>query len=573
MGDFFQKLISFQGTQNKSLRFYVCGPTVYDHAHIGHARTYISMDITFRILTGYFKLPITFAMNITDIDDKIIDKMKSTFASTTLASLQVSNDDLKKRLFDVSKTFELSFWNSLTRLNVLRPSFISHATDYITEMIEILEFMMANDGKIIYKTIDGLYFSTDRYRSHGFQYPFLASNHNSDVSMKIHQTTHKYNDQDFCVWKFTKSQLEPFWDARFGKGRPGWHLECVIMIESMFENTGLDCHFGGIDLKFPHHENELALAKSIQFLRKNKTRQRSSHSNSSSLQNTNSNNSITTSEQIIEQSLQNANVNDTRTYTDFNKTNVKNQNELLHSLETNRWCDNFVHFGHLNIKNHKMSKSEKNFISVDQLLEKYSSNQLRIFFLQYPWKTSINFEWHSMEAALLIDLTISRFLSQKMNTPAVCYFKLSKKQIEMQKEFNDYKLTIDKAFKNNLEYHVAFSVLLNLITMTNKYLCSQRLDTTVLEIQSYVHDIISLFGLDYHQVEDKELEQVIDQFVEFRQTIRTSSLQSEKSNLRKSNLNLCDKIRAQVSSRIKIEDCNQSDNEKCKWYFCHDSRN
>ena len=235
----------------RPLTWYSCGPTVYDSAHLGHARTYVCTDIIRRILMYHFGVPLHFAMGITDIDDKIIAKGKlAGFGNDRSKYLQLAN------------SYEQEFFFDLDRLNVLRPDAVLKVSHYIPEIIEFVQNLVQQ--KHAYLTAQGVYFqvqslpSIKEYDRFGVIPTSLESRLDPLVETDIDydgNLTTKTNVRDFALWKnFPRN--EPGWESPWGWGRPGWHIECSTMTYQYFGKY-LDIHSGGVDLKFPHHTNEI----------------------------------------------------------------------------------------------------------------------------------------------------------------------------------------------------------------------------------------------------------------------------------------------------------------------------
>ena len=214
--------------EKTQLNIYLCGPTVYDDAHLGHARSSICFDLLRRTLKalGY---KVKFARNYTDIDDKILKKMRES----------------GKNLEELSEFYILNYEKDMKALNVLDPDFKPRATHYIKEML-ILITKLYNQG-FAYILEDGIYFDTSKDK----EYLSLSKRTLEQNQSRLENFANKKNESDFVLWKFD----ENFYESEFGKGRPGWHTECVAMIEALFKNQ-CDIHAGGADLLFPHHENE-----------------------------------------------------------------------------------------------------------------------------------------------------------------------------------------------------------------------------------------------------------------------------------------------------------------------------
>jgi len=237
----------FNTLSNKKQRFipinkdkvnmYVCGPTVYDSPHIGNARPLVIFDVLFRLLKNiYGKNKVTYVRNITDVDDKIIESSKNK---------KISIEELTKK---ITKNFH----DDCEYLNCLKPNFEPKATNHIDEMIKMISKLIKN--KNAYENEKHVYFSVSSFKKYG-----ILSNKNSDqlvAGSRVEISKYKKNPLDFVLWK-PSDDNDPGWESPWGRGRPGWHLECSVMGEK-FLGKNFDIHGGGLDLVFPHHENEIA---------------------------------------------------------------------------------------------------------------------------------------------------------------------------------------------------------------------------------------------------------------------------------------------------------------------------
>ena len=347
-------------SKDGALTWYSCGPTVYDAAHIGHARTYVCTDIIRRILTDIHNKDVNFAVGVTDIDDKIIDRA---------AARGIKGWPDTERMV---RGLEHEFFSDLDALNVRRPDAILRVTEHIPEIISYIEAILAT-GRA-YSTPDGVYFSVascgDNYlvfqdlksvsvdaaellatteiplASSGVSSGADSADSGDNASFTLPPLGNKKDRRDFALWKAVKEN-EPFWDSPWGPGRPGWHIECSAVTHSYF-GSKMDIHSGGIDLQFPHHTNEIA--------------QCAAHSCSAPAD----------------------------------------------------WVKFWIHTGHLYIEGRKMSKSLKNFISIQDYLQgSYSPNpavDFRIFCLQFKYHTNIHFSQERVDEAALFRRKIENYL-------------------------------------------------------------------------------------------------------------------------------------------------------------------
>ena len=230
----------FEPIKNNKVGMYVCGPTVYDFPHIGNARPLVVFDVLFRLLKKiYGKNKITYVRNITDIDDKIIESSKKN----------------NKSIEELTETITTSFHKDCKYLNCLEPSFEPRATQHIKEMITMVTNLINN--KHAYENEKHVYFSVSSFEEYG-----KLSNKNQKeliAGSRVEISKHKKDPLDFILWKPSEAN-DPGWDSPWGRGRPGWHLECSVMSEK-FLGKKFDIHGGGLDLVFPHHENEIAQSR------------------------------------------------------------------------------------------------------------------------------------------------------------------------------------------------------------------------------------------------------------------------------------------------------------------------
>ncbi len=229
--------------ESGKLSIYLCGPTVYGPPHLGHGRATLVYDVLRRYLT-WTGIDVRLVSNITDIDDRIIER--------------AAREDRPWQ--DITNRCEAVWFEAMAGLNVERPTDVPHATEYVPEMVAMIAELI--DLAKAYATADGVYLSVETVPDYG-----LLVNQNLDDMLagggdrEVYGADNKRNAADFALWKISKPG-EPSWPAPWGDGRPGWHSECVVMSLDLL-GEGFDLHCGGMDLKFPHHENERAQAVAL----------------------------------------------------------------------------------------------------------------------------------------------------------------------------------------------------------------------------------------------------------------------------------------------------------------------
>jgi len=222
---------------------YLCGPTVYGPPHLGHGRATLVYDILRRYLS-YTGLQVRLVSNITDIDDKIIDRAQREGRPWN----------------EITDKCENVWFEAMGKLGVQRPDDVPHATEYVQQMVDMIATLIGRDAA--YVTDDGVYLSIAAVPDYGL----LAHQSVDDMlsgggDREVFGAGNKKHPADFALWKFTKPS-EPAWPSPWGEGRPGWHSECVVMSLELL-GEGFDLHCGGADLRFPHHENERAQAVAL----------------------------------------------------------------------------------------------------------------------------------------------------------------------------------------------------------------------------------------------------------------------------------------------------------------------
>ena len=302
---FSNSLEEFVPINGNKVNMYVCGPTVYDYPHLGHARCYITWDMVLRYLR-FLGYDVTYCRNVTDVDDKIINKAKAENTTTEVIS---------KRYYEI-------FSEAMAKLNVTKPDIEPFATKTIGEMIAIVKDLIKND--YAYEVDGDVYFRVKKFKDYGM----LSKQSIDDLQAgaRVEASDKKEDVLDFALWKKDEEFGYP---SPWGKGRPGWHIECSAMSRKHLAKQ-LDIHAGGADLIFPHHENEIA------------------------------------------------------------------QSECANGCKVVKY---WLHNGFVTINKEKMSKSLKNFITIQDLLEKYDANTIRFFILTNHYRMPVEFNDEALLSA------------------------------------------------------------------------------------------------------------------------------------------------------------------------------
>jgi len=608
------------------ITWYSCGPTVYDSAHMGHARTYLTIDILRRILEDYFGFEVFAVMNVTDIDDKIILKSRRAYVLRTFVeahrgkdldadtrtlvknaweaqlkciekreadvAAKLSSKEIKeseaeslrnliakdKKLADdavaavaTAKTFEelekqpgasealslflderdgakvegmveicrkhaakyeAEFFEDMEALHCRPPEALTRVTEYVDRIIDFIDRIIQNG--FAYVSNGSVYFDTVAFQKHpDHTYGRLkpnatnaanaaaaaapqtanpaaasaAAENDGELGAQANQAEKKC-PADFALWKRSKAG-EPFWESKWGPGRPGWHIECSTMASDVI-GSELDVHFGGQDLRFPHHENELA------------------------------------------------------------------QSEAYHGCK--QWVRYFLHAGHLDIDGLKMSKSLKNFITIRQALAAgYTPRQLRMMVLLASWDKGMNFSDDTMEHARNADRAFTEFFhvvkflvrSVPAGAPAVW----GERERALRAALAKAQSTVHKALLDNFDTPTAMGALLELVRRVNDYssgcnASDPKLSARVLLVQrcaQYVTKMLRIFGLigspseeigyggdDQSSSAEAVVTPIVDAWAKFRTDVRTRARELKDQPL----LNMCDVIRDEAMPKlgVRLED-------------------
>jgi len=240
----------FEPLNPPNVGMYVCGITPYDETHLGHGRAYVTFDVIRRYLRelGY---KVKYVQNITDIDDKIINKAKKTNNKQQISN-NTKEPNIKQKCKEITDEYTEAYFEVMDKLNVERADEYPRATDNIEGMIKWVKGLMDKD--YAYMVQGDVYFEVDKFKN----YAALSKRKKKDMlaGARVAVDDRKKSPLDFALWKAAK-EGEPSWDSPWGKGRPGWHIECSVM-STKYLSQQFDIHGGGMDLVFPHHENEIA---------------------------------------------------------------------------------------------------------------------------------------------------------------------------------------------------------------------------------------------------------------------------------------------------------------------------
>jgi cysteinyl-tRNA synthetase len=536
--------------ERNHVKFYICGPTVYNSSHLGHARAYLTFDIIRGILEDFFSLDVSYVMNITDIDDKIILRGRQahliekwmqehpTLDANVVADLTASVEQAKVKLQEKIKEFaepkdeearnmkalyekqlageqailvdlianesadaitklcekhstikdnlgvwldgkygkgtfdneifmkfaryyEQEFMQDMQDLGVRPPTVMTRISEYVPEVVSYVERIIANGYG--YVAEDGsVYFDTEAFKTAGHCYRKLVPPaKDADDSKLLAEgegalasdgPSLKKCPNDFVLWKTSKPG-EPVWTSPWGEGRPGWHIECSAMASAVFDDN-MDMHGGGVDLKFPHHDNELA------------------------------------------------------------------QGEAHYGCH--QMVNNFLHAGHLHIEGLKMSKSLKNFTTIREGLKNYTPNQIRMLFLLNSWDKPMNFSEKQLQESAAKEKQFHEFFQNlKMilrDQSALPVKKWGRSTAAEQKQKEgetksstathteydlwcalvDCRKSVDERLRDNFDTNTSLRALCDLVTFTNKYLSFNKAKEQgylLLDVGKYIAKVLTAFGV------------------------------------------------------------------------------
>ncbi|OQO13929.1 hypothetical protein B0A48_00804 [Cryoendolithus antarcticus] len=569
----------------ETVSWYACGPTVYDDAHLGHARNYVSTDIIRRILQDYFKLDVNFVMNITDVDDKIIiaareqhvldqwlagrssvddevrkntsdafawfvdkrlpdlpkhtvftnyvdsfeqsyghvlqgkstandgtppgddeakvkryhkealaavnaleagDSNLQSFIEGASSVLKPHLDSLHGHLIDgsdhniftkLTKKYEQRYFEDMASLNVLPPDKLTRVTEYGPQIVDYVKRIQDNGFAYEHEELPkkvpideesvnenpakakSVYYDTGKWVASGGEYARLkpasktdkAAQADGEGSLASKDSTFKRSAADFALWKASK-QGEPFWESPWGKGRPGWHIECSAMASDVLGKQ-IDIHSGGVDLAFPHHDNELAQSEAYWC-------------------------------------------------------------EQGHVDPKNQWVNYFIHMGHLSIEGQKMSKSLKNFTTIRESLatKEFTSRRLRIIFLQGAWGSGLEISKTVKETAAKWEESIENFFLNVNDLPEMKDLSLASNGTSgtassLDGALQEAKQAFREALQDSFDTPTATRSIADLVSKYNTEANSDRRvpNATSLSIARWVTEMVHMFGLDATRLQPEQI--------------------------------------------------------------------
>lgn len=518
---------------NRGIACYCCGPTVYADAHLGHARTYVWFDIFRRVLEATAATqqapPPLFVINITDVDDKI---------------LAAASENSNTAPLDHAREYELKFWQDMERLNCLRPHVVVRVSEYVEDAIIPYIQALVDRGmayKVDSSTEGGVLFDVGAFeqsqQTYGKLVPNLCSSSDEEAPRVSPEHSTKRDPRDFALWKLKKPTESLSWASPWGDGRPGWHIECSAMIESVqkqFSSYDFRVHAGGIDLKFPHHTNEIAQAEAY--------------------------------------------------------------NQCCPAPSTTEWIPHWMHTGHLHVEGLKMSKSLKNFITIDSQLkenEEWADDfRLWCFGLSGSYKDATTYSRERIEESRNVRTKIVRFMvtaerwlanrkqhdetSLKWSSNDVRFFELA----------TTTRCEVWRSLLDDLDGPACLAALVHLIEEGN---VQMQVDGARYEPVETAVDVVRgalrLVGFgrrSYNagltcgtELPDHDNKATLDEFTKFRSSVRRAAIADRKEGNASEHmttiLEACDHLRERVFPSMGVELIDkrlQDPGSNDEWQYC-----
>lgn len=471
--------------------WYVCGPTIYNDSHLGHARTYILFDVLRRVC-AYQNKKINYCMNITDIDDKIINKVKLLHWSKLIDNKEIANDpaimenyllehgfteEQMTPSYNFYKSFideqETRFWQDMRALDVILPNHIIRVTDIVPDIIEFVSVLIGKG--LAYESNNSVYFNMTAFiNKFGKNYDIhnLENSNLNDKELKNKFNQEKKNKQDFALWKAAK-KYEIKYKSPWGYGRCGWSIECSVMINKIFDSK-LTLHCGGIDLRYPHNAHEYV--------------------------------------------------------------------QTLAYTENKNWVEKFAYVGHLHISGQKMSQSLKNFTTIKEFMKKYNARQIRILFLLHHWNKPMELNNETINEMILIDKKILEFTNHLQ-------FILSQrpKNHNEDKEYNDAVNHFESEFNLNLQndynFPNIFVAIRKIITDTYSYLNGDYNSSIIENFYNKFISKLKIFGLNYENKIECDNKIFKDAIISIRNNMRELARTIRDKQIKNQVFGLADWIR------------------------------
>lgn len=400
----------FKARHPKRVDLFVCGPTVYDAAHIGHARTYIVFDSFVKYLR-HQKFDVRYVQNITDVDDKII------------ARANEQNVPWRK----LAQAWKRSYRADMKALGITAVTKYARATTHIPQIISQIQTLLRRG--YAYRAQDGVYYDVKKFKEYG-KLSHRTVQQAEDAVSRIDESISKRNKGDFALWKLSKPE-EPRWKSPWGWGRPGWHIEDTAITEHIF-GAQYDVHGGARDLIFPHHEAEIAQMEA-----------------------------------------------------------ASGKNPLVRF---------WMHTGFLTVGGEKMSKSLKNFITIQELLAKHNACDFRLFALLRHYRSPISYEEKYLEEAYVLRMRMEEFARRLISGEPVGIAKVRLWQTSPKSDFGKHLGEYEKIFRQKLadDFNTpeAFATLFELVNAGNKALDANALMLAdAKKIVSFLQDVNRVFGI------------------------------------------------------------------------------
>jgi cysteinyl-tRNA synthetase len=427
---------------NNIIRIYLCGLTVYDDSHIGHARTIIFFDVLRRYLLfkGY---KVKFIQNFTDVDDKIINRAKA--------------EGLKAE--EIAAKYTHNYFKDFDSLNVLRADQYPRATENIKEMINLIEALIEKGHA--YLSLNGVYFRVKSFPDYGKL--SKRSIEELESGYRIEVDPSKEDPLDFVLWKFYSDQ--PVWETPWGKGRPGWHIECSAMALK-YLGCPFEIHGGGHDLVFPHHENEIAQSE---------------------------------------------------------------------AFSEKQFAKLWLHTGMVTINSEKMSKSLGNIVTIQQALNRWGMNTLRIYCISVQYSKPLDYtdkllaesrqRWRQIETCAY-ELRFASSKEEVVIKGVVEFEAIKKATTESMREFQS-------AIEDNMNTTLALSVFMKFVTELNRYAAADKLTQPMAQLAlEFFNNFMDVLGLKVIEATDEEKEE-IEELIIVRNKLRAEKKFQSSDDIRK----------------------------------------